>query len=105
MPVIDVLMFAEQKEGTESFIATWLKHPGDPVSAYEPIVEISTDKVSMEVPAPSAGVLAEIPLLPDRYVTSSEPFSTLAFGSSKLPLDAYSLRSATVLSLDSCTLG
>lgn len=60
MSVIDVLMFAEQKEGTESFVATWLKHPGDAVSAYEPIVEISTDKVSMEVPAPSAGVLAEI---------------------------------------------
>ena len=60
MPVIDVLMFAEQKEGTESFVATWLKHPGDAVGAYEPIVEISTDKVSMEVPAPSAGVLAEI---------------------------------------------
>ncbi len=60
MPVIDVLMFAEQKEGTESFVATWLKHPGDTVGAYEPIVEISTDKVSMEVPAPSAGVLTEV---------------------------------------------
>src|SRR5215469_4792298 len=60
MPVIDVLMFAEQKEGTESFVATWLKQPGDPVSAYEPVVEISTDKASMEVPAPSAGVLTEI---------------------------------------------
>src|SRR5579885_439873 len=60
MAIIDVLMFAEQKEGTESFVASWLKQPGDPVSAYEPIVEISTDKVSMEVPAPSAGVLAEI---------------------------------------------
>jgi 2-oxoglutarate dehydrogenase E2 component (dihydrolipoamide succinyltransferase) len=60
MPVVDVLMFAEQKEGTESFVATWLKHAGDSVGAYEPIVEISTDKVSMEVPAPSAGVLTEI---------------------------------------------
>lgn len=60
MPVVDVLMFAEQKEGTESFVATWLKRAGDPVSAYEPIVEISTDKVSMEVPAPSAGILTEI---------------------------------------------
>lgn len=60
MAVIDVLMFAEQKEGTESFVATWLKRPGDAVSAYEPIAEISTDKVSIEVPAPSAGVLTEI---------------------------------------------
>jgi len=53
-------MFAEQKEGTESFVATWLKQAGDSVSAFEPIVEISTDKVSMEVAAPSAGVLSEI---------------------------------------------
>jgi 2-oxoglutarate dehydrogenase E2 component (dihydrolipoamide succinyltransferase) len=60
MAVIDVRMFAEQKEGTESFVASWLKQPGDRVGAYEPIVEISTDKVSMEVPAPAAGVLAEI---------------------------------------------
>lgn len=60
MPVVDVVMFAEQKEGTESFVATWLKQAGDSVSAFEPIVEISTDKVSMEVAAPSAGVLSEI---------------------------------------------
>jgi len=53
-------MFSEQTEGTESFIGVWLKRLGERVNANEPIVEISTDKVSMEIPAPASGVLAEI---------------------------------------------
>lgn len=60
MPVIDIQMFSEQKEGTESFVGVWLKQPGEPVNVNEPVVEISTDKVSMEIPAPASGVLREI---------------------------------------------
>ncbi len=45
---------------SEATIAKWLKQAGDAVSADEPIVELETDKVSLEVPAPSAGVLSEI---------------------------------------------
>ena len=45
---------------TEATIARWLKKAGDQVAADEPLVELETDKVSLEVPAPSAGVLAEI---------------------------------------------
>lgn len=45
---------------TEATIATWFKQPGDAVAADEPLVELETDKVSVEVPAPAAGVLAEI---------------------------------------------
>ena len=44
---------------TEGIVATWLKNVGDPVAADEPVVEIETDKVTVEVPAPVAGVLAE----------------------------------------------
>lgn len=60
MPVVDVVMFSEQKEGSESFVGTWLKNAGDTVSEFEPIVEISTDKVSMEVAATASGRLKEI---------------------------------------------
>ncbi len=60
MALVDIQMFSEQKEGTESFVGIWLKHAGEQVSANEPIVEISTDKVSMEIPAPASGVLKEI---------------------------------------------
>jgi 2-oxoglutarate dehydrogenase E2 component (dihydrolipoamide succinyltransferase) len=45
---------------TEATIGKWFKQPGDSVKADEPLVELETDKVSMEVPAPSDGVLQEI---------------------------------------------
>lgn len=45
---------------TEGEVIAWLKRPGDAVAADESICEISTDKVDSEIPAPSAGTLAEI---------------------------------------------
>ncbi len=45
---------------TEATIGKWFKKPGDAVKADEPLVELETDKVTVEVPAPAAGVLAEI---------------------------------------------
>ena len=45
---------------TEATIARWLKKTGETVAADEPVVELETDKVSVEVPAPAAGVIAEI---------------------------------------------
>ncbi|MGA1360134.1 MAG: biotin/lipoyl-containing protein, partial [Gemmatimonadaceae bacterium] len=44
----------------EGTLSRWLKKVGDEVKRDEPIFEISTDKVDAEIPAPSAGVLAEI---------------------------------------------
>lgn len=44
---------------TEAIVATWLKQPGEAVAADEPIVELETDKITVEVPAPSAGVLTK----------------------------------------------
>jgi 2-oxoisovalerate dehydrogenase E2 component (dihydrolipoyl transacylase) len=45
---------------TEGTVGRWLKQVGEPVAQYEPLLEVLTDKVDTEVPAPSAGVLAEI---------------------------------------------
>ena len=44
----------------EATVARWMKNAGEAVSADEPIVELETDKVSLEVPAPQAGVLTDI---------------------------------------------
>ncbi|HEX4617576.1 MAG TPA: 2-oxoglutarate dehydrogenase complex dihydrolipoyllysine-residue succinyltransferase [Stellaceae bacterium] len=45
---------------TEATVAKWLKRPGDVVAADEPIAELETDKVTLEVPAPASGTLSEI---------------------------------------------
>src|SRR5207249_3816725 len=45
---------------TEGTIERWLKKPGDKVEKYEPIVEINTDKVNVELPCPVSGTLTEI---------------------------------------------
>jgi 2-oxoglutarate dehydrogenase E2 component (dihydrolipoamide succinyltransferase) len=45
---------------TEATVAKWLKRPGEAVAVDEPVVELETDKVTLEVPAPAAGTLAEI---------------------------------------------
>jgi len=45
---------------TEATVGKWFKHAGDAVAADEPVVELETDKVTIEVPAPAAGVLADI---------------------------------------------
>lgn len=60
------------EEGTESVIAAWLKKPGDTIRAHEPLVEVSTDKAIMEVPAPAAGVLLEIVKRPDERVAPGD---------------------------------
>jgi len=45
---------------TEATVSKWLKKEGDQVEADEPIVELETDKVNLEVPSPVTGVLVEI---------------------------------------------
>jgi 2-oxoglutarate dehydrogenase E2 component (dihydrolipoamide succinyltransferase) len=50
----------DQQEGTEAVLSRWLKSPGDAVVAHEPLAEVETDKVVVEVPAPADGTLGEI---------------------------------------------
>jgi len=57
----NIVMPLEQ-EGSKSTVRVWLKKVGDAVKRDEPIVELETDKVAVEVPAPADGVLASIAL-------------------------------------------
>jgi pyruvate dehydrogenase E2 component (dihydrolipoyllysine-residue acetyltransferase) len=57
---VDVVMPQMGESIAEGTLSKWLKKVGDQVKRDEPIFEISTDKVDAEIPAPSAGVLAEI---------------------------------------------
>jgi len=55
----------DEQEGTKAVVRAWLRQVGDIVFENEPLVELETDKVTQEVPAPAAGVLAEIVLETD----------------------------------------
>jgi 2-oxoglutarate dehydrogenase E2 component (dihydrolipoamide succinyltransferase) len=57
---IEVRAPAEQTEGTRSQLLRWLKQPGDTVTENEPLIEIETDKVTVEVAAPASGILREV---------------------------------------------
>jgi len=58
--VSDVKVPSVGESISEVFIGTWLKQPGDRVEKDEPLVEVETDKATLEVPATDAGVLSEI---------------------------------------------
>ena len=57
---VDIVMPAMGESVSEGTILEWAKQPGEPVAEDETIVEISTDKVDAEVPAPASGTIEEI---------------------------------------------
>ena len=57
---VDVMVPSLGESVTEATVATWFKKAGDSVTQDEMLCELETDKVSVEVPAPASGVLAEI---------------------------------------------
>lgn len=57
---IEVRAPSEQSEGTRSQVQRWLKNIGETVLENEPLIEVETDKVTIEIPAPAGGVLREI---------------------------------------------
>ena len=68
MARVDVIMPQMGESIAEGTLSKWVKQVGDAVKRDETIFEISTDKVDAEIPAPSAGVLAEILVQPGQTV-------------------------------------
>ena len=58
--LIDIVVPEEQQEGTESTLMQWLKQAGDTVALHEPLIELETDKVVVEIASPASGVLHEL---------------------------------------------
>src|SRR5581483_7186394 len=65
---------------TEATVARWLKHPGDPVAVDDPLVELETDKVTLEVNASAAGTLGEIAVQEGATVNVGALLGTIADG-------------------------
>src|SRR4051794_40649117 len=72
---------------TEGTIGAWLKQVGDRVEKYDPLVEITTDKVNAEVPSPLSGILIEI---------SAQEGETLPVGAELCLIDESSARGDAV---------
>ena len=68
---------------TEATVAKWLKNKGDSVEADEPVVELETDKVNLEVPSPAEGVLSEINAQDGSTVEVGAVLGSIIGGSSK----------------------
>jgi 2-oxoglutarate dehydrogenase E2 component (dihydrolipoamide succinyltransferase) len=58
--MIDIVLPTDQSEGTSNVVGRWFRKIGDQVRLNDPLLEITTDKVTVEIAAPAAGVLAEI---------------------------------------------
>ncbi len=56
---VDVVTPAD-REGTEAVVLRWFKRVGDTVNQHEPLLELETDKVTVEVAAPASGTLLEV---------------------------------------------
>lgn len=65
---------------TSATVARWMKQPGEAVAADEPLVELETDKVTVEVPAPSAGVLEAIAAAQGSEVEVGAVLGTMSAG-------------------------
>ena len=58
--MVDIRVPTLGESVTEATVGKWFKQPGDAVAVDEPLVELETDKVTLEVPAPAGGVLSDI---------------------------------------------
>src|SRR5262245_16341563 len=72
MAIVDVKVPQLSESVAEATLLQWKKKPGDAVAMDEILIEIETDKVVLEVPAPTAGVLAEIVVADGGTVTSDQ---------------------------------
>src|SRR3954466_1479420 len=70
---------------TEGTVLEWHKQVGDSVEADEPLVEVSTDKVDADVPAPAAGTLTKIMAEPDETVTVGQVLGEIEAGDAPPP--------------------
>ncbi|MEM1104588.1 MAG: 2-oxo acid dehydrogenase subunit E2 [Pseudomonadota bacterium] len=77
--LIDVAAPIEQ-EGTKAVVKSWMKSVGESIAEGEPLVELETDKVAVEVPAPASGVLREIALDADAEAEPGAVLGRIAVG-------------------------
>lgn len=64
-------------EAKEAILVAWHKQPGDAVAKDEPVADVMTDKVNVEIVSPAAGILKETRVAPDEQVAIGAVIATL----------------------------
>ena len=82
---VDITLPLENREGTQSILGRWFKQVGEAITQHEPLIEISTDKVSMEIAAPATGVLIEICKTDNDEIKPGEVLGRIALGVAAAP--------------------
>src|SRR4029434_8955261 len=77
MAIVEVKVPQLSESVSEATLLQWKKKPGEAVAMDEILIEIETDKVVLEVPAPAGGVLAQIVKADGATVTSGDVIATL----------------------------
>jgi 2-oxoglutarate dehydrogenase E2 component (dihydrolipoamide succinyltransferase) len=85
--MVEVTLPTEQSEGTETVISLWFKAVGDAVKENEPLLEVSTDKVNVEIAAPASGTLAEILKKDGDKVEPGDLVGRIALDGPRAPLE------------------
>ncbi|MGW7040001.1 biotin/lipoyl-containing protein, partial [Streptomyces zaomyceticus] len=78
---VSVTLPALGESVTEGTVTRWLKAEGERVEADEPLLEVSTDKVDTEIPAPASGILASIKVAEDETVEVGAELAIIDDGS------------------------
>ncbi|MCC6613700.1 MAG: 2-oxo acid dehydrogenase subunit E2 [Anaerolineae bacterium] len=81
----NILMPQLGESVVEGTVSRWLKQIGDPVDAFEPLLEVSTDKVETEIPAPVAGVLLSIQVEAGKTVAKGTVLGVIGAADEALP--------------------
>ncbi len=82
---IEITVPALGESVTEATVAKWLKATGDAIAADEPLVELETDKVTLEIPAPASGTLSEIRVGVDENVEVGAVLGVIDEGATARP--------------------
>lgn len=82
MSTIDIIV-PEEQDGTSAVVRNWLKGIGDKIEVDDPLVELETDKVTQEVPAPQSGVLVEILMNTDDEANPGDILGRIKIGASE----------------------
>ncbi|MDA3888803.1 MAG: dihydrolipoamide succinyltransferase, partial [Allgaiera sp.] len=80
--MVDVMVPALGESVSEATVATWFKKEGDAVAQDEMLCELETDKVSVEVPAPAAGVMGKILVAEGETVAAGSKLAEISAGAS-----------------------